>query len=121
MTAGLTTLNILKENPNIYEHINNIGAKLENGLYEIAREKNINIVINRVGGMMTVFFTELNEVRTYEDVKKCDVERFKRYFIHMNRKGINLPQSQYEAVFLSSEHKYEHIQSFLDAFKSFEG
>jgi glutamate-1-semialdehyde 2,1-aminomutase len=121
MAAGLATLNILKEKPEIYEHINNIGEKLEKGLLEIAKEKNINIVVNRVGGMITVFFTDSVEVNTYDDVKTCDIERFKRYFLHMLKHGINLPQSQYEAVFLSSEHTEEHINKFLDAFRKFEG
>ena len=121
MAAGLATLNILKAKPEIYDHINNIGEKLENGLLEIAKEKNINIVVNRVGGMMTVFFTDSVEVNTYDDVKTCDIERFKRYFLHMIKSGINLPQSQYEAVFLSSEHKEEHVNKFLDAFRKFEG
>ena len=121
MAAGLATLNILKENKDIYEHINRIGEKLEKGLIEIAAEKNISLVINRVGGMMTVFFTDAKEVNTYDDVKTCDIERFKRYFLHMLNNGINLPQSQYEAVFLSSEHKEEHIDKFLEAFRKFEG
>ena len=121
MAAGLATLNILKAKPEIYDHINNIGEKLENGLLEIAKEKNINIVVNRVGGMMTVFFTDSVEGNTYDDVKTCDIERFKRYFLHMLKSGINLPQSQYEAVFLSSEHTEEHVNKFLDAFRKFEG
>ena len=121
MAAGLATLNILKAKPEIYDHINNIGEKLENGLLEIAKEKNINIVVNRVGGMMTAFFTDSVEVNTYDDVKTCDIERFKRYFLHMLKSGINLPQSQYEAVFLSSEHTEEHVNKFLDAFRKFEG
>jgi glutamate-1-semialdehyde 2,1-aminomutase len=65
----------------------------------------------------TVMATEA----TYDDVKTCDIERFKRYFLHMLKHGINLPQSQYEAVFLSSEHTEEHINKFLDAFRKFEG
>ena len=70
---------------------------------------------------MTIFFTDLAAVNTYNDVKTCDTERFKRYFLHMLKNGINLPQSQYEAVFLSSEHTEEHINKFLDAFRKFEG
>lgn len=120
MAAGLATLNILRDNPEIYTNIEKMGEKLENGLLEVAKEKGINIVINRVGGMLTVFFTELKEIRTYDDVKKCDTERFKKYFLHMLKNGINLPQSQYEAVFLSSEHKEEHIEKFIEAFRKFE-
>lgn len=122
MAAGLATLNKLKENKQvIYEHIEKIGKLLESGVKKIAKEKNIPVVINRVGGMMTIFFTDLDEVKTFEDVKTCDEDRFKRFFIHMLNEGINLPPSQYEAMFLSAIHSEEHIEKFLKAFNSFEG
>ena len=119
MSAGLATLNILKNHPEIYENINNIGEKLQKGIESIALENNINVVVNRYGGMMTIFFTDKNEVRTYEDAKSCDLEMFKKYFIYMNKNGINIPQSQFEALFLSSEHNENHVEKFLDTFKGF--
>lgn len=75
--------------------------------------------MNRVGGMMTLFFNDLKEVRTYDDVKKCDVNRFNRYFEHMLKSGFNLPPSQFEALFLSVQHKESHIDAFLKAFEEF--
>lgn len=120
MAAGLATLNILKSNPGIYEHINALGEKLQNGIIEIAKEKGINVVVNRVGGMMTVFFTDRDEVKSYEDAKSCNTEIFKKYFLHMLNNGFNIPQSQFEAVFLSSEHTEEHINKFLETFRSLE-
>lgn len=119
MAAGLATLNILKSNPEIYEHINALGEKLEKGIKEIAKEKGINVVVNRVGGMMTVFFTDKSEVESYEDAKSCNTEIFKKYFLHMLNNGFNIPQSQFEAVFLSSEHTEEQIDRFLEAFRCF--
>lgn len=120
MTAGLTTLEYIKENKNaIYENIEIVGEALENGLKEISKKYNIQLSINRVGGMMTVFFTNKETVETYEDVKTCDLERFKRYFIHMLNGGIYLPPSQFEAVFLSSEHNMSHVEKFLKLFKEF--
>ena len=119
MSAGLATLNILKSNPEIYEHINKLGKKLEYGIMEIAREKKINVSINRYGGMMTIFFTDRDPVRTYEDAKSCDLDMFKKYFLHMQKNGFNIPQSQFEAIFLSSEHTEEHIDKFLEAFRKF--
>lgn len=120
MAAGLATLNILKSNPEIYERINALGEKLEAGVKEIAKEKGINVVVNRVGGMMTVFFTEQSKVKSYEDAKKCNLKMFKKYFLHMLNNGFNIPQSQFEAVFLSSEHTEEHINKFLEVFRKLE-
>ena len=117
MAAGLATLNILKENKEIYDHIDKIGKKLQNGIEEIAREKGISLTVNRVGGMMTIFFTDRNPVRTYDDAKSCDLDMFRKYFLHMMKNGFNIPQSQFESMFLSAVHTEEHIDKFLEAFK----
>ena len=119
MSAGLATLNILKSHPEIYEKINHIGQMLQKGVENIASENNINVVVNRFGGMMTIFFTDKDTVRTYEDAKSCNLEMFKKYFLCMNKNGINIPQSQFEALFLSSEHNEDHVKKFLSAFKEF--
>ncbi len=119
MAAGIATVKELYEDQNIYTHIETIGTKLENGIKEISKEKNINIVINRIGGMMTVFFTDLKEINNYEDAKSCNTDLFKKYFMHMLDKGINLPPSQFEAMFLSTCHSDDDINKFLTAFKSF--
>ena len=119
MSAGLATLNILKSHPEIYEKINHIGQILQKGVENIASENNIIVVVNRFGGMMTIFFTDKDAVRTYEDAKSCNLEMFKKYFLCMNKNGINIPQSQFEALFLSSEHNEEHVKKFLSAFKEF--
>lgn len=120
MAAGLATLNKLKSNKEeYYEKIENLGKLLEDGLLEIAKEKSIPLTINRYGGMLTIFFTNLKEVRNYEDVKTCDAEIFKKYFKHMIESGINIPPSQYEALFLSVAHTEDHINKFLEAFRNF--
>ena len=94
MAAGMATLNILKAN--------------------------LKLTVNRVGGMMTVFFTDRNPVRSYDDAKSCDLEMFKKYFLHMNKNGFNIPQSQFESMFLSAVHTEEHIDKFLEIFKRFQ-
>ncbi|MDK0890050.1 glutamate-1-semialdehyde 2,1-aminomutase [Clostridium perfringens] len=121
MSAGLATVKKLYENPSYYDHIEKIGSKLEKGVLEIAKKKGLGLVVNRQGGMMTLFFTDLKEVKCYDDVKTCDGERFKRYFLHMLNKGFNIPPSQFEAMFLSVKHTEEHIDKFLEVFESFEG
>lgn len=120
MAAGIATLNKIKSNKEeYYEKINYLGRLLEDGLIKIAENKNIPLTINRYGGMLTIFFTDIKEVRNYNDVKTCDEEIFKKYFKHMIQSGINVPPSQYEALFLSVVHTEEDINKFLDAFKKF--
>ena len=120
MAAGITTLNKIKANKEeYYEKINSLGKLLEDGIIKIAKEKNIPLTINRYGGMFTIFFTDLKEVKKYDDVKSCNEEIFKKYFKHMIESGINIPPSQYEALFLSFVHTEDHINKFLEAFRNF--
>ncbi|MGL5615783.1 MAG: glutamate-1-semialdehyde 2,1-aminomutase [Sarcina sp.] len=119
MAAGYETLKKLNSHPEYYEKIESLGEKLERGMVEIAKENNVPLVINRVGGMMTAFFTKLEVVNSYDDVKTCDLELHKKYFLHMLEGGIYLPPSQFEAMFLSVVHSEEDINKFLEVFKSF--
>lgn len=119
MAAGLATLTKLKNNLVWYDHIEKIGDKLQNGVIDISKKYNLPLVMNRVGGMLTIFFTDLKEVRTYEDVKTCNINRFNRYFEHMLKAGFNLAPSQFEAVFLSVKHEEKHIDLFLKEFEKF--
>jgi glutamate-1-semialdehyde 2,1-aminomutase len=119
MAAGLATLNKLKNNLAYYDHIENIGEKLQDGVKNISEKYKLPVVMNRVCGMMTIFFTDLKCVRTYDDVKTCNVERFNRYFEHMIKNGINIAPSQFEAIFLSVKHEDKHIDTFLKVFEEF--
>lgn len=121
MAAGLATLTKLYENPEFYKHIELLGVKLQEGVKNIAKEKSLPLVVNRCGGMFTIFFTERDKVRCYDDVMSCDLNRFKRFFTHMLQRGFNLPPSQYEAMFFSVKHSEKDIEQFLEAFRSFKG
>ncbi|SFC76579.1 glutamate-1-semialdehyde 2,1-aminomutase [Clostridium uliginosum] len=119
MAAGLATLNKLNNNLGYYDYVENIGMKLEQGILKIAQNYKLPLVINRVGGMLTLFFTSLKEVRTYDDVKTCNANMFKRYFKHMLSEGFNIAPSQFESMFLSVKHTEDDINNFLKAFENF--
>ena len=119
MAAGYETLTKLYNNPSLYEHMEKLGGKLQKGLLAIAKEKGISMVVNRCGSMLTAFFTEIKEVKTYEDAKTCDTLLFARYFEHMIKSGINVAPSQFEAIFLCVKHTEEDIERFLEVFGKF--
>jgi glutamate-1-semialdehyde 2,1-aminomutase len=119
MAAGYETLTKLYNNPSFYEHMEKLGDKLQKGLLDIAKEKGIPMVVNRCGSMLTAFFTEIEEVKTYKDAKTCDTLLFTRYFEHMIKSGINIAPSQFEAIFLCVKHTEEDIERFLEVFRSF--
>ena len=119
MAAGYETLTKLYNNPSLYEHMEKLGGKLQKGLLAIAKEKGISMVVNRCGSMLTAFFTEIKEVKTYEDAKTCNTLLFAKYFEHMIKSGINIAPSQFEAIFLCVKHTEADIERFLEVFGKF--
>ncbi|OBX09048.1 glutamate-1-semialdehyde 2,1-aminomutase [Gallibacterium genomosp. 3] len=88
---------------------------LAEGLKALAEKHHIPFVVNYVGGMFGIFFTESETVESYADVMNCNIERFKTFFHHMLSQGIYLAPSAFEAGFMSLAHTDEDIQNTLKA------
>lgn len=115
MAAGLTQLRLLKElNP--YKELDEKGKILEEGFNKISKEIGIPIVVNRVGSMITVFFTD-KEVVDFSTAKSSDTKKFAKFFRCMLKKGIYLPASQFEAFFLSTAHTKKDLEETLEKAK----
>ena len=89
--------------------------QLAQGLLDAARDAGIPLVVNNVGGMFGIFFTDAPTVTCYQDVVKCDVERFKRFFHLMLEEGVYLAPSAFEAGFMSIAHSEEDIDNTVAA------
>ena len=100
MSAGLTVLNMLEKE--VYIKFEEISKTIEKGWNQNIIETNTKAHIARVGSMMTLFFSDKNEINNYEDALDLDTDRYAKYFKHMLDMGIYLPPSQYECLFLSS-------------------
>lgn len=100
MAAGGVMLRLLKEDPDLYVRLEQTGAALEAGWNEIFTEKGIPYTVNRVGSMMTVFFNE-GPVRNLTESKRSDTAKFGQFFHAMLGRGVYLPPSQFEALFIS--------------------
>ncbi len=120
MAAGLATLKILKEK-SPYDELDKLGDMLFSGLKRVAEAAGVNVVINRVGSMGSLFFTD-EPVTDFETAKASDENLFKRYFRSMLDQGIYLAPSPYEAAFLSTAHSEETVRKTIEcasvAFKS---
>lgn len=114
MAAGYETLRILKQRKSIYTQLNALGEQSESGLRRILQDLNLPYQLNRVGSMFTLFFTE-RQVTDFESAKSSDTRRFALFFEEMLSRGIYLPPSQFEAVFLSIAHTSPDIQKTLSA------
>ena len=113
MTAGYEILKRLRE-PGVYEALEAKTAALEGGIRENLKSLGLNFQMNRVGSMMTLFFTE-EPVTTFEGANRCDQEMFARYFRAMLEQGIYLAPSQFEAGFVSLAHQDADIEQTVRA------
>ena len=113
MAAGIATLDLLAE-PRAYETLEARSARLEKGLAEAVREAKISARVQRVGSMLTLFFTA-GEVVDYAGARACDTEAFGRFFQGMLGRGVYLPPSQFEAWFVSLAHTDEDIRRTVEA------
>ncbi|MCA1177210.1 MULTISPECIES: glutamate-1-semialdehyde 2,1-aminomutase [unclassified Pantoea] len=114
MAAGFACLTQIAQ-PGTHSTLTDLTTQLSEGLLAAAKAENIPLVINHVGGMFGIFFTDAETVTCYADVTKCDVERFKRFFHLMLEEGIYLAPSAFEAGFMSLAHSQEDIQRTIDA------
>ena len=103
VAGGLAALRHLSENPGIYDRLETAAARLQAGVVGAADAAGVEITSNRVGAMLTFFFTG-RKVRCWEDAATCDTGAFARYFREMLGRGIYLPCSQYEALFVATSH-----------------
>ncbi|PCI21959.1 MAG: glutamate-1-semialdehyde-2,1-aminomutase [Piscirickettsiaceae bacterium] len=117
MSAGLTTLELVSE-AGFYEKLTQRTTQLLNGLKQIADEAKIPLSTNQVGGMFGLFFSEDDNISRFDQVMKCDQERFKKFFHLMLDQGIYLAPSAFEAGFISAAHTEQDINDTLDAAKS---
>ncbi len=113
MAAGIACLTILND-PQIYEELDRLGGRLEEGILSLASKYNIPITINRLKGALTVFFTD-KKVMNYEDAENSDGEMFAKFFKQMLKHGVNLAPSKYEAWFLTMAHTDKEIDETLKA------
>ncbi len=102
MAAGLKALEILRR-PGTYERLEVAGAALEAAFLEAARAAGVPAIVNRVGSMLTLFFCA-GPVSDYATAKAADTQRFGSFFRGMRERGVFLPPSQYEAMFVSLAH-----------------
>ena len=112
MSAGLCILN--KLNNKIYNSLEKKSKIIYEGLTKNINETGTKAIINQVGSMLTLFFTEKKEINNYNDAKSCNLKLFAKYFKFMLNNGIYLPPSQFESLFISDAISYEEIKHFIE-------
>ncbi|MEX0643040.1 MAG: glutamate-1-semialdehyde 2,1-aminomutase [Pirellulales bacterium] len=111
--AGAAMLRALRDDPP-YERLERLSARLEIGLREAAVAAGVEHQLARVGSMITLFFAAA-PVTNWESASRCDTGRFGRYFWGMLDRGVYLPCSQFEALFVSAAHTEADIDATVAA------
>ncbi len=109
MTAGITQLKILIQNPDIYTNISNTAKQLQQGFEDIKTQTGAKITVNRVESLVCMFFTG-DCVTDFATAKQSDTVAFAAYFNKMLEAGIHLAPAQFEAMFVSACHGESHIE-----------
>ncbi|AQX11231.1 glutamate-1-semialdehyde 2,1-aminomutase [Elizabethkingia meningoseptica] len=118
MRAGLTTLQLIKDDKEFFNRINKTTEALHQEITKILSEKGINHHINRFGSMMSVFFNT-DKVSDFDEAAQADHAMFNKFFHHLLAEGIYLPPSGYETWFISDAIKQTEIDKTLDAIRKF--
>ncbi len=121
MAAGIAVLKVLKgkeeegrERKGVYEELEQKASRLADGLAEAAQKANVPVTSNRVGSMMTMFFTD-QPVTDYDSAKTADTQKYAKFFRAMLQRGAYFAPSQFEAAFVSTAHSDEDIRQTVAA------
>jgi len=115
MSAGIATLKIINETPDFFKGLEKKGSLLGNGLKENLKTSGVPGIINRLGSLMTLFFTEEKKINSYSSAVKSDTGRYSQYFKLSLENGIYLAPSQFEAAFVSAAHTETDINHAIEA------
>lgn len=113
VAAANVTLELLAK-PGVYQALEEKGAALEAGLTRAAAKIGLPLTVNRVGSILSGFFTD-RPVRSFDDVQTTDTVRFKRFFTRLLDAGIYIAPSAYEAMFVSLAHSKQDIEKTVEA------
>ena len=113
MQAGLSVLK--KLNNRVFGQLDSISREITDGIRTNIKEIGVKAVVTRLGSMMTLFFTDKDEINNYEDAMSCDTDKYANYFKLMLDMGIYLPPSQFECCFFSSVMTNADIKKIINS------
>jgi glutamate-1-semialdehyde 2,1-aminomutase len=115
MAAGIAMLTMIDEKKDLYAELERKAARLEAGIRHNLEATGVKGVINRVGSMMTLFFTSCSKVTNLEEAMTADTDQYAKYFKLSLESGIYLAPSQFECLFISYAHSDAEIDLMIDA------
>jgi glutamate-1-semialdehyde 2,1-aminomutase len=114
MAAGLKTLELMAAEAGLHDRLQEKGRSLAKGLAGAAQSAGVDLVSSAIGGLAGFFFSAQN-VTNFEQAAASDGRRYARFFRGMLERGVFLPPSRFEALFMSATHTDAHIDQAVDA------
>jgi len=117
MAAGFAALSHLRTNPQIYNQLEARAKALCDGVLGVAQKAGVAMTVNRVGSMCTFFFCEAGEagIHDWDAAAMADTASFARFHRGMLGRGVYLPPSQFEAMFVSAAHSEQDVEETVAA------
>ena len=116
MSIGYRCLAALREDKDIYNRLKEKAVILEKGLNQIIKDLRIKAAVTRVESMLCLFMGA-GDMDSYDQIMKCDTEKYSIFFKEMLKRGILLPPAQFESWFLSDSHSDEELEYTLKSAK----
>lgn len=114
MFLGLKGLRRLEAQPEIYPELEQKARYLAEGFRKNLNRLGLDYTVNQMGSLLCLFFTG-GKIRSYDEVKTCDLAMYNAYFAEMLKRGILLPPSQFECMFLSTAHSQGDLERTVEA------
>jgi glutamate-1-semialdehyde 2,1-aminomutase len=112
--AVSATMDVLAE-PGLYERQRALGETLMSGLRELAAEAGLPVVVEGLGTVFQIWFSE-HPIRNWRDAERyADEKLFTRWWQEMLLRGVLFHPSQYENLFLSLVHTADDVDETLNA------
>lgn len=115
MKIGLDTLKVLETHPEIYEKLDRFAYELDQGFSKNLTDLGIPGKVTRFHSMLSLFFGEFDQIKSFDDVQKADTELYAKYFQGMVKEGFIMAPAQFEAIFLSDAHTEDIIEKTIQA------
>jgi glutamate-1-semialdehyde 2,1-aminomutase len=114
VAAAIETINELQKNSNIYNDLENFVNELTNSLRDLISKNQMNVQINNIASMFTVFFTDV-PVTNSDGARSCDSSKFMKFHSELMKRGVFFPPSQFESCFVTASHGKEDLSKTVDA------
>ena len=118
MAAGMAQLKYLKEHPEVYTKINELGEYFRNKVDELFGRYNLKYQVTGIGSLACLFFAN-SKVTDYETAKMADTKEYARYFRFMLEHGVYIAPAQFEALFFSYAHTHQDVEDTIFAIEEY--